>query len=438
MPANQPVTIEPFWNRMPRFFLYAFKPPAILVSLGAAVLYSAGFDWGRLIGMVVTAAVAMEPQLIDLHELALPALAGMVGFLFVLKYGYDALSHTAHGYLSPPPINGDTVLDGYELPIKHFAMLILLAAAGVALMRAWPASARFYPLLVIVLQPAIMITLGLERSLVAAINPAQFGRIAADIGWPYLAVAGLVLLLGGAPGTVVTLVGQQLPITGQIFVWTFAQCFFLIVSMHLMGYLIYQYYDRVGFNPEVLEEQNDEWEPILAPLRDELDNGRYEDAADRLWTLTREHPDHSIWMRQKRHKALKLTNKNNDFVDNGGKLLGELIDANRLRDATEIYIDLTDYDPQLRPAREKDYEPLMDMLVHRGEYARAVRMANGFHRDFPNSSSIPPLYLEVARLFSEFLDQPEKARQVADFLLKNYPDHPAAKRARVIRDTVTS
>jgi outer membrane protein assembly factor BamD (BamD/ComL family) len=176
----------------------------------------------------------------------------------------------------------------------------------------------------------------------------------------------------------------------------------------------------------------------LAPLRQELDQGRYDDAADRLWTLAREHPDHSIWLRQQRHKALRLTSKERDFVDNGGKLLGELIDQNRLRDATEIYIDLTEHDPQLRPAREKDYEPLMEMLVQRGEYRRAVRMANGFHRDFPDSSSVPPLYLEVARVLWEYLEQPDKARKVAQFLVDKYPDHPAAKRARALRDTVTS
>jgi len=438
MQAKQAVTIEPFWNRMPRFFLYPLMPPAVGVIIAAAVIASAGFDWSRLAQLIVLAVSAGPTRGIDAGEIVLPALVFAVGALFVLKYGYDILVRSADGYLSPPPLNADTVLDGYELPFKHLAMLVVLGVVGVAVARVWPNGLQLYSVIATVLQPAIMITLGVERSLIAAVNPAYFARLAVQIGWPYFAVAGLVLLLGSAPGTVVSLVGQNLPASGVVLIAILAQCFFLYVSMHLMGYLIYQYHNRIGFQPASLEGGDDEWEPILGPLREELDSGRYEDAADRLSTLVREYPDHSIWLRQKRHKALKLTNQDRAFVDNGGKLLGELIDANRLRDATEIYIDLTDYDPALRPAREQDYEPLMDMLIQRGEYRRAVRMANGFHRDFPDSSSIPPLYLEVARVFSEYLDRPDKARQVAEFLLERYPDHPAAKRARAIRDMVTS
>ncbi len=439
MPSKQPVAIEPFWNRMPRLFLYALKPPAIAVILGAGVVSMLGVDWQSLVQMLMVAAISLDPGVIQPSVLAWPALLFSVGALFVLKYGYDILSATAHGYLAPPPINAETLFDGYDLPLKHFAMLIVLGLVAVAIAHTWPQGLRFYPVLVIVIQPAIIITLALERSLAAAVNPAQFGRIALEIGWPYLAVVGMVLLLSSAPGTVVGFVAQNMAFTGQIFVATAAQCFFLYVSMHLMGYLIYQYHDRVGFEPEALAgDDDDEWGPILAPLRQELDEGRYDDAADRLWTLAREYPDHSIWLRQQRHKALKLTSKERDFVDNGGKLLGQLIDQNRLRDATEIYIDLTEHDSRLRPEREKDYEPLMAMLVQRGEYRRAVRMANGFHRDFPESSSVPPLYLELARVLWEYLDQPDKARQVAQFLVEKYPDHPAAKRARAIRDTVTS
>ncbi|PSQ92741.1 MAG: hypothetical protein BRD57_02350 [Proteobacteria bacterium SW_6_67_9] len=438
MHEHQSVAIEPFWNRMPRFFGYALKPPAVVVILGAAAVSMAGVDGQGMVRMVMLAAVTLEPGVIQPGALALPALLFAVGALFVLKYGYDILSHTAHGYLSPPPINAETVFDGYDLPLKHCAMLIVLGMVAVAIAHTWPQGLRFYPLLVILVQPAIIITLGLEGSLAAAINPARFGRIARDIGWPYLAIVGMVLLLSSAPGTVVAFVARNMAFEGQLFVATAAQCFFLYVSMHLMGYLIYQYHDRVGFEPATLADDDDEWGPILAPLRQELDEGRYDDAADRLRTLAREHPDHSIWLRQQRHKALRLTSKERDFVDNGGKLLGELIDQNRLRDATEIYIDLTEHDPQLRPAREKDYEPLMEMLVQRGEYRRAVRMANGFHRDFPDSSSVPPLYLEVARVLWEYLEQPDKARKVAQFLVDKYPDHPAAKRARALRDTVTS
>ncbi|MDZ7748085.1 MAG: tetratricopeptide repeat protein [Halofilum sp. (in: g-proteobacteria)] len=193
-----------------------------------------------------------------------------------------------------------------------------------------------------------------------------------------------------------------------------------------MGYLIFQYHHRVGFSPDALAEEDDGWGEILAPVDEAIEAGNHDAAADRLKAMLSEYPDDAITLRQKRHKVLRLTDRDRQLIDNGGTLLGQLIDANRMREATELYIDLTSVDAGLRPGREGDYEPLMQMLVQRGEYRRAVRMVNGFHRDFPQSAAIPPLYLEVARIFWESLDQPDKARQIADFLLQRYPDHPVA------------
>jgi outer membrane protein assembly factor BamD (BamD/ComL family) len=235
-----------------------------------------------------------------------------------------------------------------------------------------------------------------------------------------------------------SLFGQALPLAAQAFLGAFFQNLFFFTMMNLMGYLILQYPDRVGYAPETLADQDDGWGELLDPVDEDIEAGNYGSAAQRLRSLIREHPDHAIALRQQRHQVLKLTDDEDAQIDNAGTLLSELIDANRLREATEVFIDITDIDPALRPVRETDYEPLMNMLVQRGEYRRAVRMANGFHKDFPESTSIPPLYLEVARIFSDFLQQPDRARQVADFLIQRFPDHPASGRAKTLRDALTN
>jgi tetratricopeptide (TPR) repeat protein len=293
-------------------------------------------------------------------------------------------------------------------------------------------------LLVSLLLPGMLMTLAIENSMTQALNPVALVRLALSIGWPYFLTVGLFLLLNGGAGTVMGLFGQALPAGARAFLGGLSQHYFWFVNMHLLGYLVYQYHERVGFSPDALAEQDDGWGDVLAPVEEHIEAGQYEAAADRLKAMLPEYPDHAIWLRQKRHTVLKLTERTNQLLDNGGKLLAALVDANRMREATEVYIDLTDIDPGVRPGRETDYEPLLDMLVQRGEYQRAVRMANGFHKDFPGSQSIPPLYLQVARIFLEFLDQPAKARQIAEFLIRRFPDHPAATRARALRDAVTT
>ena len=416
------VAIEPFWNRMPRFFLYPLTPPALYVLLALGFINAALLDvaGGSMLGGVAALAVSIG------------------ALVFSVKYGYDILERTAHGRLAPPPLNRETVMEGYELPFKQLGIMIVLGLGALLVGSIWPLAAFAYLAAVVALLPAIVMTLAIERTMSAALNPSTLFRVAFSIGWPYFAVFALVLLLNGGSGTVMALFGQGLPNAARAFVAAIAQNFFWFVNMNLMGYLIYQYHARVGFSPESLAEADDGWSEVLAPVEEAMENGNHDAAADRLKAMLAEYPDHQIWLRQKRHRVLRLTDRERQLIDNGGTLLAQLIDANRMREATELYIDLTDADPGIRPGRETDYEPLMDMLVQRGEYRRAVRMANGFHRDFPESASVAPLYLEVARVFSEFLGQPAKARQIAEFLLQRYPEHPAATRARALRDAVTS
>jgi hypothetical protein len=430
MPARmrrQPVTITPFWNRMPRFFLYPLTPPGLYVLLVLAFANATVLDLmkagggGFVVGLVVSVVAAV----------------------FSIKYGYDILERTANGHTLPPRLNRETLLDGYELPFKQIAVFIVLGLVAWAMMVMLPPALMLvgfviYLLAVIALFPAIVMTLALERSVFAALNPATLFGIASRIGWPYFAVFGLLLLLNGGAGTVMSLFGEGLPLAARAFLGAFFQNLFFFTMMNLMGYLIFQYHDRVGYAPETLADADDGWGELLDPVDEDIEAGEYASAAQRLRSLIREHPEHSIELRQQRHQILKLTDDEDAQVDNAGTLLGELIDANRLREATEIFIDITDIDNGLRPARETDYEPLMNMLVQRGEYRRAVRMANGFHKDFPESPSIPPLYLEVARIFSDFLQQPDKARQVADFLIRHFPDHPATTRAQALRDALSA
>lgn len=418
--------ITPFWNRMPRFFLYPLTLPGLYVLFGLAVIN----------------AVLLDVTQAGIGGWYVSFIISIVTGLFSIKYGYDILERTAHGELTPPRLDREVLLEGYELPFKQLAILILLGAFAFGLAFITPSAIAplvmiTYVVAVLVLFPAIVMTLALERSVSAALNPATLFGIAFRVGWPYVAVLGLLVLLNGGSAQVMWLFGRNLPVPAFVFLNTFAQNLFWFAMMHLMGYLLYQYHGRLGFEPLALAEEDDGWGEIMAPVEEALDEEDYPLAAQRLQGLVRDYPDHALELRLRRHQILKLADDGETLIDNAGYLLAGLIDANRLREATEVYIDITAVDPELRPGREGDFEPLLNMLVQRGEYRRAVRMVNGFHKAFPNSELTPPLYFEVARLFSEQLDQPARVRQIADYLGKAFPDHPATERARALRDAVS-
>ena len=54
---DQRHSITPFWNRLPRFFLYPLLPPALFVCVGYAILHtwlSQGNMMGWMFSVVVT------------------------------------------------------------------------------------------------------------------------------------------------------------------------------------------------------------------------------------------------------------------------------------------------------------------------------------------------------------------------------------------------
>jgi len=416
------VGVTPFWNRFPAFFLYPFKLHALIVLFALAFLNGAllNIASGGFGGLLFAGALAIT--------------AG----LFSIKYGYGILLRTAHGELDPPALNAETFTQGYELPLKQIVVFIVFGLVLVGLMFVAVPLLFVCMVIFVALMPAIVMTLALEGSIPAALNPRQLGSMAFRIGWPYFAVLGLVMLLNGGAGTVMSLVGRGLPPGALAFLNGFAQNYFWFVIMHLMGYLLLQYHGRIGFEPACLQADDDGWGELLDPVHEHIDNGNHLAAAELLSELMRRHPEHEIALRQRRHQVLKLTDRETTLVQNAGTLMALLIDANRLREAADVYIDITDIDPELRPGREGDYEPLMDMLVQRGEYRRAVRMANGFHKAFPDSDSIPPLYLEVARVMSDSLQQPQNACRVLDFLVRKFPEHPVAARARSLREALAA
>ncbi|MDZ7748086.1 MAG: hypothetical protein U5K43_03920 [Halofilum sp. (in: g-proteobacteria)] len=204
------VTIEPFWNRMPRFFLYALTPPALLVLVALAFLN----------------AFLLNLTGLGQFGLLLALGASLVALVFSVKYGYDILERTAHGYLTPPPLDRETLLEGYELPFKQLGVIVALMLAGAAIGSVFPPAAVVFAIAAFALLPAIVMTLAIERSMASALNPAVLFRVAFSIGWPYFAVFALVLLLNGGSGTVMAMFGRELPIAARAFVAGFAQNFF--------------------------------------------------------------------------------------------------------------------------------------------------------------------------------------------------------------------
>ena len=96
-------TIPPFWERIPKFFIYPARVDALMY-----------------LGMIAVASVIIFVPLIGiLLYLALS--------YAILKYAFLILNHTARGNLGPPQILSDNYREYKWLPFKQSVVFLLMA-----------------------------------------------------------------------------------------------------------------------------------------------------------------------------------------------------------------------------------------------------------------------------------------------------------------------
>jgi hypothetical protein len=405
--------VQPFWHRLPNFFLYPFQPRVLLVFAGL-VAATAVTGTLPLIGAIVVSIVLS---------------------LFLTKYGLNILARTAEGRLDAPPLDGETLLQGYELPFKLMAIFIVMgvAAAFVATTFGWVV--LIFVFLALFLLPASIMTLAFTGSLGQAIHPGELFRMVRATGWGYVALLGCLFLLNGGSSTALHWLGAELPPDQLVLLSSLLQYYFMFVMFHLMGYLLYQYHDRLGYQPDAIAEVADETDPERQVIQDFIDADNHSAAITELKRLVRRNPN-DLELRMWLHRLARTAADDQTLLTHAGGLIEDLIDTGRVRDATEVYRACQDIDAEARPARAADYLPLARMMVDANEPDRALKLANGFHRNFPDSDETPRLYFLVAQIMADHRKQPEKACAVLDFISRNFPHASEARRAESLRSAL--
>lgn len=218
-----PPPIQPYWQRLPQVLTFPLRGEPLMVLLLLSI--------GQLIGYLPILGLIVAIFLV----------------LFAYKYAVTILRHTADGYPGGPD-GAVPASDGLMFKLVILAIVFKLLAQAVALhlslgwiIATWAAIA--------LIQPGATMILAMEQSFAAALTPTRWLELMQRLGFAYglvalllLAIESVALFAGGA------LAGLLPPIMAQI-VATFAAYWGLFATYYLMGYLIYQYQDALGFVP---------------------------------------------------------------------------------------------------------------------------------------------------------------------------------------------
>lgn len=404
--------IRPFWQRIHHFFLYPLQFPPLLFMLSLI-----------FISVIFNELPADKVPFSILIEIAM--------FMLFIKYAYVVLEHTAQGYLRAERIQVKMLTENLETPFKQlfivFLFLIFLSELVALENDILLYTGLFVTALVF---PASVMVLAVEHRFFRAINPVRLLEVIHRIGGAYFVMCLYILLLLVGAMELTNLMVEYLPTSIYMPGGNFIVMYFILVMFNMMGYVIYQYHERLGYSIEQeysetgdYESWPHETEPALRELEILFHEGKLDEVRKRLISMIQEHPG-NMQYRERLHRLLLKSGDMEGLRNYSADYLTRLILEERPSDAIRVFSDCYKLDKSFKFGSGRQ-RFIMAQLLHKNRQSRAaLNLLTNLHVDFPGYDGIPDAYLLVAKIMCENFNEDEKAHQVLEFLINKYPAHP--------------
>ncbi len=401
--------IKPFWLRLGQFFLFPMHPGPLMLILVFSLLTF-------LLYLTPIAFILMIP----------------LGFMF-LKYCHVVLEDTAHGHITPRPISMETLAGDIVMPFKLIGLVIayqLLIFGALDLFdRPGYYLASIFASLAL---PASIAVLSIEHSFINAFNPVLILTTIQRIGLPYFIMFALLYFLQVAQSSILGFLAGIVEPPLSFIVFYFILMYFLIIVFNMLGYILYQYHEELGFEIDVEAHEHEEnvaadpvtVSPELRTVEILIQEGKTDEAVTQLQNVARNSPS-DLEARNRLLKLLRLTGDMARHRSQGQDYISYLFHENKTGQAADIYQECYEYDKTFRPAKAVERLELARFLRQNARHRLVLAVLNNLHVDFPTYDGVPQAYLIVAQLLCEQFNEDEKARKVLEFVITNYPTSPA-------------
>ncbi len=389
---NQIKPIQPFWQRLREISAYPFSG-AGLPTIAVLVIAILVLGWLPGLGWLMT----------------------LICWLAAYKFAFEILQHTAHGNLSPP----ESVLrvDGSEVLYFIGLQIILWTVPSVVLMVVPPLGIALFVLMLLI-QPVAIMVLAMSGSLGNALEPGRWFTVIGRIGWPYLALVGLLFVIQISAINAGQLLARFLPLLlADPLVNAFA-FWGLFATFHLMGYLIYQYHEELHFEPEAHRDQaggrpRDRDQDLLDQASARLQEGEPEAALGLLREEMRERSV-SLEVHELFRRLLRQANDNAGLIAHGRTFLHLLLLEKQERRALGLARECLDVDPDFTTPEVEDGAKLARRAAVTGQSQLAIDLLDAAIRKEPRHPDMPEWSLTAADLLLRQPDREDQARRVLE------------------------
>jgi len=356
-----------------------------------------------------------------------------------------------NGRLTPPLISVSAISKNFGFFFKQIGLYALISFLEYQLYKTMLPYIGIEPSLtlmsiisyvILLLLPAMIIMLAVTKSLFAAIMPHAFILLAWRIGWPYLAMNFFLTLLISAPFFLLKFITDALPPHVLIFLAFFFATYYMIVSYHLMGYILFQYHERVGYNvayegdfhsvPESKSniertslQSSGPGEDLLAKVNLLIRDGDYDTAVSEIRQATGGYIEDPV-LADRYYSLLHLRKMTGELISFAPDYIRIMNKSNQKDKICAAYLFCSPIRPDFMDSDPKTLFIVGKMLYENGSYMDALKIFDRFVQIHPDHPMTPDAYFLIARIFNERLNNSARASKILEWLDKTYPFHDNA------------
>lgn len=394
-------TAQPFWQRIPQFFLYGLQPGALAF---AAVLC--------------------------LASLFMPSwkLLWLALFCVATKYLQTVIENASLGIREAPSLLTAFSAEGFSL-FWRLLVIFFIAFAVVWLAADFHSEALFWAatLGVQLLIPASIIRLALDKTLGGALSPDQVGAVIKAMGWRYLILWAFLFILWQSPDWVTYMLSGGLPRVVLLPVATLLFGYFSVVMCAMMGYAVFQYQGALGYvavEEEVRGYPAEEYRrrQALAEAEIRLKEGQGTQALELLARALDVMPN-DLRLNERFHQLLFGLHAGERCLRHLAHYLPLAARLNPAQAAMAL-LNARQLQADYLPDDALVCERVAQALLERHKTREGLSLLRNLHLRFPDYPHIPRAYLLAARGFAEDLGQIEPAQRLLGFIRAKYPHSP--------------
>lgn len=399
--------VAPFWRRLDSAFQYPMNKQTLLLIIIASGLATVSAAIGGLLGFILSLTVTAV----------------------MTKYSFVCLQSTTNGEAQAPEPQ-EAFSGGFRM-LLHIVIILI----GISVMIAGvhqifgPLISTLFSLFWMISLPAVFINYARFEEILPALNPIEIGRLVITLGRAYLMLLLFIMIMLASVGTLHQLLESQLSFFSAI-PESIVSYYYLIVTFHLMGYLLFQKQRVLGFTSRLdssLDEQEErsQKEHLLAKINVLVKEGEFDEVLRCFKEGMTGNPN-----------DLELHNRFFDFLV-GMKNIHEIdiflpVYVELLKNNGHTKLSSTSYqrilvlDMNYIPSLAITRYQLAQSCFHSGKEKLTVKLLNGLHRDEPEFADLIPAYELMAKALDNLPNREkhaEKCRQLITSLKSKTADN---------------